>query len=87
MATSKVLVKKRAAALKLKLKKSADAHDKARLDALQHAQEAEDLESAFEEEEAVDLAFGAPVASRYPEPVMDIPVAEPKRPWWKRLFD
>jgi uncharacterized protein YggE len=48
MPTSKVLLKKRAAALKLKLKKAADAHEQARLEAFQHAQEAEELEAAFE---------------------------------------
>ena len=87
MRVTKEVLKKRAAALKLKLKKSAEVHEQARLEALQHAQESEELEAACEEEEVVPSAFDAPDTSRYPGPVMDIPVAEPKRSWWQRLFD
>ena len=92
MATSKVLLKKRAAALKLKLKKAAQVHEQSRLNALQHAQEAADLEAAFgEEEEVVKPIFDAPQPPApqlrdTPRPQPDIPVPDPKRSWWDRLF-
>jgi hypothetical protein len=104
MPTSKVLFKKRAAALKLKLKRAAEthkrdseAHEQAGREALQHAQEAADLEAAFgEEEEVVKPIFDAPqppaqqlrgTPRPQPAPIPDIPAPAPKRSWLARLFD
>jgi capsule polysaccharide export protein KpsE/RkpR len=91
MATPKVLVAKRAAALKLKLHKAATVLEKARLDAEQHAREAEELAVflAPAPEVPVLAAEPAPVYCEAGPVVVDLYVLKPdvKRSLWKRFLD
>ena len=86
MATSKVILAKRAAALKLKLHEAAVVLEQTRRDTEQHIREAAALEAALLEEHRHEQEAMQVQPDPEPEFTFEPVVPEAKRPWWKRIF-